>query len=167
MTLRTRLIVHLNGLLVVTVALIAGATAFSTLHNLRDRARQDALDTASLLANAAGMAVRPAPPVAEPPDGWPSPEAKRRAESAHGLAERDNWRSAVKRLVQNPPDAGNFQALFVAEEQAQRTGKEPGLGGAPPPTTQQRMQGEVQPGSENPVEPNRGARRPPSRYTRQ
>ena len=119
MTLRTRLIVHLNGLLVVTVALIAGATAFSTLHNLRDRARQDALDTASLLANAAGMAVRPAPPVAEPPDGWPSPEAKRRAESARGLAERDSWRAAVKRLVQNPPDAGNFQALFVAEEQAQ------------------------------------------------
>jgi len=57
MTLRTRLTISLNGLLLVTVALVSGLTLFTTVHSLREDARHNALSTASLLARAATVSI--------------------------------------------------------------------------------------------------------------
>ena len=86
MNLRTRLMLHLNGLLLVTVALIAGLTLFSTVHSLRARARRDALGTASLLASATCMAVRP-------------------GVDTHTATSKQT----VQRLMHNAIDAGNLK----------------------------------------------------------
>jgi len=119
MSWRTRLIFYLNGLLLVTISLIAGVAMFTSAKNLQERARQDALGTASLLVNAARMAIPALPPLEEPAGGWPSPAAREAAVTARKRIERDAWREAIRRLAENPTEAGNFEAIFVAEEHAQ------------------------------------------------
>jgi sigma-B regulation protein RsbU (phosphoserine phosphatase) len=57
MTLRTRLTLWLNALLLVVVALVSALTLFTTVHALRESARRQALGTASLLASAAVMTI--------------------------------------------------------------------------------------------------------------
>ena len=57
MTLRTRLTISLNGLLLVTVVLVSGLTLFTTVHSLREDARRNALSTSSLLASAATLSI--------------------------------------------------------------------------------------------------------------
>ena len=66
-------------------------------------------------------------------------------------------------------ESGMERWLEMARERRQRLEKQQqGLEQAPPPTTQQRVQGEVETplGREYPVEGTRGARIPPERYTR-
>jgi len=58
MTLRRRLFLGLNGLILVTAVLVAGPALFTTVRGLRESARGNALATASLLASAAEMAAR-------------------------------------------------------------------------------------------------------------
>jgi serine phosphatase RsbU (regulator of sigma subunit) len=86
---------------------------------VKERSKHDALDTASLLANAAKMAVGDVPPLEPPEGGWPDEVARREAEVNRRLAERDAWRKAVRKLAEAPSAARNFQAIFVAEKQAQ------------------------------------------------
>lgn len=57
MTLQTRISVYVNGLLLVTVALVSAVSMWTTVGTLRERTRQDALGTASLLASAVSMSV--------------------------------------------------------------------------------------------------------------
>jgi sigma-B regulation protein RsbU (phosphoserine phosphatase) len=57
MTLRNRLTLWLNALLLVVVALVSALTLFTTINALRESARRQALGTASLLANAATMTI--------------------------------------------------------------------------------------------------------------
>jgi serine phosphatase RsbU (regulator of sigma subunit) len=58
MNLRLRIMLSLNGLLLVTVVLVTGFTLFTTINSLKETARRDALGTASLLASAATMTVQ-------------------------------------------------------------------------------------------------------------
>ncbi|MFW6107892.1 MAG: PP2C family protein-serine/threonine phosphatase [bacterium] len=119
MTLRTRLTLYLNGLLVGTLALVAGAGMWLSSRGLRERAKQDAMDTASLLANAGTIAVAPTPRVEPPADGWPSAEAKAVAACKVRLAERDAWRRMAATLSHSPSDVANFQTVYVAEGNGQ------------------------------------------------
>ena len=57
MSLRIRLMICLNALLLVTVTLISGLTLFNTVHSQRARARRDALGTASLLASITSASI--------------------------------------------------------------------------------------------------------------
>jgi len=61
-------------------------------------------------------------------------------------------------------ESGMEKWIQAAQERRQEMGTRPGLEGQAPPTTQQRTQGEAQ-GVQS-VEPNRGGRNPPGRYTR-
>jgi sigma-B regulation protein RsbU (phosphoserine phosphatase) len=58
MSLRTRLTLYLNALLLLTVLLVAGVTIWTAVHSLRERARREALGTASLLASATSMTLQ-------------------------------------------------------------------------------------------------------------
>ncbi len=122
MKLRTRLTLYLNGLLLLTLALVAGVGIWMSLRDLRDRAKRDAIDTASLLANAGIIAVEPVPDARPPADGWPSRRERALAESRVRLAERDAWRRMIATLAHSPSDVANFQTIFVAEQNGQLVG---------------------------------------------
>ena len=94
MHLRTRIMIWLNGLLLVTVVAVSGLTLFTTVQSLRERARQDALGTASLLSSVAATTMTNV-------DGEPA-------------AKLD-----VQRLLKSAVDAGNLEAVFVVKPDGQ------------------------------------------------
>ena len=138
MHFRTRLMIYLNGLLLVTVASVSGLTLFTSVHSLRQRARRDALGTASLLASAVSL-VAQAPQGAGGTAGDPA-EAREEMVSYPGAvadaADLDEfWHAvqdadlpakpaeqpapglALRRLVQGLITAGNLKAIFLTDSQ--------------------------------------------------
>lgn len=103
MGFRTRLMLYLNGLLLITVALIGGLTLFSTVHSLRERARRDTLGTATMLASVVELLAGPSGE-AESPVGAP------------GAAQ---VKSAAHRLVQSVVGVGNLEAVIVVSPDGQ------------------------------------------------
>ena len=95
MNFRTRLMICLNGLLLVTLALVSVVTMWSTRLSMRERAKRDALGTASLLASAVRSAL----------------EAPREP----GAEDSSVSTATVQRLLNNVVDAGNLEAVFVVK----------------------------------------------------
>ncbi len=90
--------IWVNGLLLVTVLSVSGLTLFTTVQSLRERARQDALGTASLLAGVATKTI-----VAASVEG---------DEAGTALDMRG--------LVESAVDAGNLKAVFIVKPDGKR-----------------------------------------------
>ncbi|MFH1731556.1 MAG: SpoIIE family protein phosphatase [Planctomycetota bacterium] len=97
MFLRTRIMIGLNALLLVTVLSVSGLTLFTTVHSLRERAKRDALGTASLLASVVATTI------SQPGGAKGEPAAK----------------LDLQRLIKSAIDAGNLEAVFVVKPDGQ------------------------------------------------
>ena len=89
MTYRARVMIHLSILLLGTVVLVAGLTLFTVINGLRENAKEQALGTASLLANTAFKAQA----------------------GSIGQAQPVN----VQELVRNAVENGNVVAVFLVQ----------------------------------------------------
>jgi len=85
--------IGLNALLLVTVLSVSGLTLFTTVHSLRERAKRDALGTASLLASVSASTM------SQPGGTGTGPAAK----------------LDLQRLLKDAIDAGNLEAVFVVK----------------------------------------------------
>ncbi len=113
MTFRTRMMVHLNGLLLVTVVLISGLTLLSTMRGLRENARRNALVTASLLAGAAEHGLQ-APAELEKLVG-DRVVGQVRAELIDRITSRLGVARMLEGAVLKAAEQGDLEAIFVAD----------------------------------------------------
>ncbi len=103
MSFRNRLMLYLNGLLLITVGLVAGLTLFTTVQSLRERARHDALRTASMLAHILELFAG----------------ASGEADASAGAPGTALMKSAAERLARSVAGTGNLEAVIVVNPDGQ------------------------------------------------
>ena len=91
------MMISLNGLLLVTIVTVSGLTHFTAVQSLRERARQDALGTASFWSSVAGSTMT----------------------STADAGDRPAPKLDVQRLLRSSIDAGNVKAVFIVKPDAQ------------------------------------------------
>jgi serine phosphatase RsbU (regulator of sigma subunit) len=125
MNLRLRIMLSLNGLLLVTVAVVSALTLYTTISGLKETVRRDALGTASLLSSAAAMTVQ-APQEVEAMIGYQM-EAQARILAhwvalAEGRAGLDT--SEINRILREITDHSTLDEIWI-------TGTKPWVPGEP------------------------------------